>query len=108
MRRFVAVCSVSVLALAMAACTAATESANEPAVASAQAGFGIDCPCCFTIVECMRNGVGVECDEVQTMRCERCCEQLTFTKGEGGQLFVATKRAPSPMPVQVCMPMPPR
>ncbi len=99
--------SISVLALGFAACATSSGTAPVPAVAAIRA-LGIDCPCCFTIVECMRNGVGVEGDVVQTVRCELCCEQLTFTKGERGMLFVATQCGMVPMPAQACMPMPPR
>lgn len=107
MRRSAAISSFALLALAFAACSASSQAARVPAAAAAGA-LGIDCPCCFTIVECMRNGVGVECEEVQTVRCERCCQQLTFTRGEGGMLYVATESAPAAMPAQACMPMPPR
>jgi hypothetical protein len=107
MRRFAAISSFAVLALAFTACSASSEATRSPAVL-ANGALGFDCPCCFTIVECMRNGVGVECDEVQTVRCERCCEQLTFTKIGSSLLLVSTTRTPEPMPVQSCMPMPPR
>ena len=107
MRRSLAVPSFAVLAFALAACSASSDAVRGPA-AAATGALGIDCPCCFTIVECMRNGVGVECEEAQTVRCERCCQQLTFTRGEGGMLYVATDSAPAAMPAQACMPMPPR
>jgi hypothetical protein len=55
----------------------------------------------------MRNGVGVEA-ETQTIRCERCCDELIFSIGADRQLLVATKRASEPMPAQACMPTPPR
>jgi hypothetical protein len=59
------------------------------------------------MIECMRNGVGVEA-ETQTIRCERCCDELIFSIGADRQLLVATKSASEPMPAQACMPTPPR
>jgi hypothetical protein len=98
--------SWSVLAcLSLTSCASMTE--GNSASSSTAAVMGIDCPFCFTMIECMRNGVGVEA-ETQTIRCERCCDELIFSIGADRQLLVATKRASEPIPAQACMPTPPR
>jgi hypothetical protein len=97
--------AASVFALTFGGCTASPGSATDASVADGE--FGIDCPGCFLMIECMRSGLGEDLRQQGMVTCDRCCETLTFTTVEQ-QIFVSTKRMPQPMPIQVCAPVPPR
>ena len=88
--------AASLLALALAGCASTpTESSSTTAAPTA---YGIDCPACFLLIECMRSGLGEDVRQKGSMQCERCCETLTFTTTPDGQIWVATARMPQPMP----------
>lgn len=97
--------AASLLATTLAGCASAPAETSQP---TATAAYGIDCPACFLLIECMRSGLGEDVRQKGSMQCERCCETLTFTTTQDGQIWVATTRMPQPMPLQVCAPMPPR
>ena len=87
-------------ALLLAGCAAGTDT---PPVA-ARAVQGVDCPACFTIIEYMRGSPREQAPDRVEVRCELCCELLTFTTTADGQLLVSTTAHPEPMPCDVCAP----
>jgi hypothetical protein len=78
-----------------------------PAPAAEPAPVGIDCACCFTIVEFVRSNPRPDAGRLQ-VQCEACCEVLTFTVSAHGQLMVSRPGQPEPLPTDLCVPAPPR
>jgi hypothetical protein len=69
-----------------------------------RAQHGIDCASCFTIIEFMRSGPRHQSHERVQMRCELCCNTLTFTTDDIGQMWVSSTNEPEPRPCDVCAP----
>src|SRR5262249_59086460 len=86
-------------ALTLAGCAASSESTESTPPAT----YGIDCPECFTIIEFVRGSPRTPNDRLQ-MRCELCCEMLTFTTDSNGGLTVATSSHQAPLPCELCAP----
>ena len=84
----------------LAGCTSSSTSA-------APAAHGIECACCFTIVEYVRSSERPEPGVQRQLQCEQCCATLTFTTSPTGQLMVAAGSA-EPIPCDLCAPAPPR
>ena len=105
MRKRLSFLPVSLFALALAGCASAPSEPESPTTVQA---YGIDCPACFLLIECMRSGLGEDVRQKGVVQCERCCDTLTFTTTPDGQIWVANARMSQPMPLQVCAPVPPR
>jgi hypothetical protein len=67
---------------------------------------GIECACCFTIVEYVRSTDRPAAGATVRVQCEQCCGTLTFTAAATGQLFVDT--GSGEVPCDLCVPAPPR
>jgi hypothetical protein len=82
--------------------------ANPAAGTAAHAGaYGVECPCCFTIIEFVRSNPPAP-GATERVQCQRCCETLTFTVSPGsgaGQLMLATSHWPEPVPVDLAAPI---
>lgn len=98
--------AASLFAMALAGCAGAPPAPDERT--SEPSTYGIDCPACFLLIECMRSGLGEDVRRQGVVQCEHCCQTLTFTTTSDGQIWVATPSMPQPMPLQVCAPAPAR
>ena len=76
--------------------------------APAPAAHGIECACCFTIVEFVRSHDRPAPGHALQLECEQCCSTLTFTTSPTGQLLVTPGTAAEPIPCDLCAPAPPR
>src|SRR5262245_22932395 len=70
--------------------------ANPLPESTAAMPYGIECPCCFTIVQSVRSGL-LPVTEPLHVQCERCCRDLVFVATPTGQILVVTgDQAPQP------------
>jgi len=76
--------------------------ASPVAEATATATYGIECPCCFTIVQSVRSGL-LPVTEPLHVQCERCCRELVFVATPGGGILVATGDQ-APLPAELAAP----
>ena len=92
--------------VALCGCSSPTTTAANPANAAPAptAMHPVDCVECFTIIEYVRGGPPHAPNERVEMRCDMCCNLLTFITDEEGQLWVSSTQEPEPRPCNLCAP----
>jgi hypothetical protein len=94
-------CALLLLPVAAFSCCS-SPTANPTPVTAAM--HPIDCAECFTIIEYVRSGPPHAPRERVEMRCDMCCNLLTFVTDEEGQLWVSSTQEPEPRPCNLCAP----
>jgi hypothetical protein len=89
--------------VALCCCSSPTATAANAAPAPT-AMHPVDCVECFTIIEYVRGGPPHAPHERVEMRCDMCCNLLTFITDEEGQLWVSSTQEPEPRPCNLCAP----
>lgn len=64
--------------------------------------FGVECPCCFTIVQSVRSGI-LPVQEHLHVQCERCCKELVFFATDDGRVLLADGDQ-APVPAELAAP----
>jgi hypothetical protein len=97
-------CALLLLPVVALSCCSSPPATAANAAAAPTAMHPVDCLECFTIIEYVRSGPPRAPRGRVEVRCDMCCNLLTFVTDDEGQLWVSSTQEPEPRPCNLCAP----
>src|SRR5262245_16065988 len=94
-------CALLLLTVAAFSCCSSPPANPVPVTAAMHPVDGAEC---LTIIEYGRSGPPHAAHERVEMRCDMCCNLLSFVTDEEGQIWVSSTLEPEPRPCNLCAP----